>query len=78
MTLAGRERRKESHYYITVPPGRNDSPLSEALLQNLLTALPSLRIIYIGGGQGEGLLLLDEYELWESIQAFLLMLRDTP
>ncbi len=76
--LARRERSKESHYYITVPPGRDDSPLSDqALLQNLLKALPSLRIIYISGGQGEGLLLLDEYELWASIHDFLLMLRGT-
>ncbi|MFO1434786.1 MAG: hypothetical protein U1F76_32680 [Candidatus Competibacteraceae bacterium] len=77
--LAGRERRKESHYYITVPPEHDGSPLSDkTLLKRLLEALPSLRIIYIGSGQGEGILLLDEYELWESIQAFLLMLRDLP
>lgn len=77
--LAGRERRKESHYYITVPPESANSPLSDkALLKSLLQALPSLRVIYIGSQQGEGILLLDEYELWESIEAFLLMLRDTP
>jgi hypothetical protein len=79
-TLAGRERRKENHYYITVTlDPLSSSPLaSKVLLQELLDALPSLRVIYIGSEQGEGILLMDEYELWESIKAFLLMLRDIP
>ena len=77
--LKTRERRKESHYYITVPPEHDVSPLSDqTLLRNLLEALPSLRVIYIGSGQGGEILLLDEYELWASIQELLLMLRDNP
>ena len=77
--LEGRERRKQGHYYITIPSKRSSSPLSdEVLLKNLLAAIPSLRVIYIGSGQGEGILLLEEDKLWESIEEFLLMLRDTP
>lgn len=77
--LEGRERRKQGHYYITVPSKRDGFPLSDTmLLKSLLAAIPSLRVIYIGGGQDDGILLLEEDSLWESIEAFLLMLRDTP
>lgn len=77
--LSARERRKESYNYITVSSGQSSSPLVDgALLTRLLQALPSLSIIYFGGAQGEEILLLDEYDLWESIEAFLLMLRDAP
>ena len=77
--LAGRERRKEGHHYITIPSKHTSSPLSDkVLLKSLLQALPSLRVIYIGAGQGGGILLLEEDTLWESIEEFLLMLRDTP
>ncbi len=76
--LEGRERRKEGHYYITIPSKRDNSPLSdEYLLKSLLEAMPPLRVIYIGSGQGDRILLLEEDSLWESIEAFLLMLRDT-
>ena len=76
--LEGKERRKQGHYYVTIPPNlSSDAPLSnKALLDDLLGALPSLRIIYLTSGQGAEILVLDEYELWESIRAFLLMLRD--
>jgi hypothetical protein len=77
--LEGRERRKQGHYYITIPSKHDSSPLSDkALLKSLLEAVPSLRVIYIGSGQGEGILLLEEDSLWESIEEFLLMLRNTP
>ncbi len=77
--LEGRERRKEGHYYITIPSKRDNSPLSdEDLLKSLLEAMPPLRVIYIGSGQGDRILLLEEDSLWEAIEAFLLMLRDTP
>jgi len=77
--LKGRQKRKQSHYYITIPSQDDGSPLSDkALLRRLLEVLPSLRIMYIGSGQGEGILLLNEYDLWESILAFLEMLRDLP
>lgn len=77
--LEGRERRKEGHYYITIPSNKDSSLLSDKiLLKSLLEAVPSLRVIYLGSGQGEGILLLEEDSLWESIEAFLLMLRDTP
>ena len=77
--LKGKERRKQGHYYVTIPPNMSsDAPLSnKTLLDNLLRTLPSLRIIYLTSGQSAGILVLDEYELWESIRAFLLMLRDT-
>ena len=77
--LEGRERRKQGHYYITVPSKGDGFPLSDTmLLKSLLVAIPSLRVIYIGSGQDDGILLLEEDSLWESIEAFLLMLRDTP
>jgi hypothetical protein len=70
---------EKSHYYITVPPGHHSSPLADKeLLSRLLQVLPSLHVIYIGSEQGGTILLLDEYELWASIRAFLLMLRDLP
>ncbi len=73
--LAGCERRREGHYYITVPAEHSSSPLADrTLLQRLLQAVPALRVIYIGTEQGGGLLILDEFELWASIEAFLLML----
>jgi len=73
--LAGCERRREGHYYITVPAEHSSSPLADrTLLQRLLQAAPALRVIYIGTEQGGGLLILDEFELWASIEAFLLML----
>lgn len=77
--LEGRERRRQGHYYITVPSKGDGFPRSDTmLLKSLLAAIPSLRVIYIGGGQDDGILLLEEDSLWESIEAFLLMLRDTP
>lgn len=76
--LAGRERRDKMHHYVTVRPARDSSPLADRdLLQSLLQALPSLRVIYIGREQGGGILLLDEYALLDSIEAFLRMLQDT-
>lgn len=77
--LARSGKFEKSHYYITVPPGHHSSPLADKeLLNRLLQALPSLHVIYIGGEQSGTILLLDEYDLWASIRAFLLMLRDLP
>jgi hypothetical protein len=77
--LDSRERRKQSHYYFTVPPAHQYSPLGDrTLLTCLRQVLPSLRCMYIVGDQGEGLLCIDEDDLWASIAEFLLMLRDTP
>jgi hypothetical protein len=77
--LEGRERRKEGHYYITIPSDRQHSPLADKqLLKSIIDAVPPLRVIYLGSGQSEGILLMEEDSLWESIEAFLLMLRDTP
>jgi hypothetical protein len=73
--LSGCERRREGHYYITVPADHHSSPLADrSLLQRLLQALPALRVIYIGNEQGGGILVLNEYDLEASIEAFLLML----
>jgi hypothetical protein len=75
--LEGRERRKEGHYYITIPSNRKHSPLSDKqLLKSVIDAVPPLRVIYLGSGQSEGILLMEEDSLWESIEAFLTMLRD--
>jgi hypothetical protein len=76
--LEGRERRKEGHYYITIPSDRQHSPLADKeLLKSVVDAVPPLRVIYLGSGQSDGILLMEEDSLWESIEAFLLMLRDT-
>ena len=78
--LVGDERRRACHYYISMSSATASvySPLTNpVLLTQLLETLPSLRVMYVGGSQDEGLLVLDEYELAEAIEAFLLMLRDT-
>jgi Trypsin-like peptidase domain len=78
-TLRARERRKENHYYITVPPHHDHAPLANRdLLRLLLERLPELRVMYLGGAQGGGLLLLEEDDLWTAVRDFLLILRDTP
>jgi hypothetical protein len=71
--LDSRDRLKESHHYITVLPEHSNSPLTDALLlQELLKILPSLRVIYARSKEGAGVLLLDEYELLDSIEIFLM------
>jgi hypothetical protein len=77
--LAGPERRYQYLHYITVPLQRKDAPLANPrLLTSLRETLSSLRVIYFGDESRGELLFLDEYALEEAIEAFLLMLRDTP
>lgn len=74
--LEGRERRKECHFYITVPRTmREYSALADPnLLRVLLKTLPSLRVFSIGTTQGDTSFMFKgahEYRLEESIGAFL-------
>lgn len=73
--LEGGERRKEHHFYITIPQTtRECSAFTDPdLLRTLLKALPSLRIFSIGTAQGTRFMFkeADEYSIEESIGAFL-------
>ncbi len=76
----GLHRREQRAYYITVPSGLANSPLAnEQLRRELSRLLPSLRVITFGHAeQTEGIFVLPEVELRDSIEMFLKMLEETP
>lgn len=65
--LLGEERRSTRRFYVTGETNQQDRL---ALLQDLSSMLPGLPIVYLSSDEAEGILVLDEYELWDSIYAF--------
>lgn len=76
--LDGRERRKQCHFYITIPQTVQEySVFSDPqLLRSLMIALPSLRVFSIGITQEARLMFkeADEYAFEDSIGEFLCLL----
>jgi len=60
-------------YYITLPQNSSSSQFDKALLQRLAEVLQPLRVIYFGAEQNQGLLFVNEYDLWALIEEFLAM-----
>ena len=66
----------ENCYYITLPHNSRSSQFDKALLQRLAEVLQPLRVIYFGAEHNQGLLFVDEYELWAFIERFFAMVEN--
>ena len=64
-------------YYITLPHNNSSSQFDKALLQRLAVVLQPLRVIYFGAEHNQGLLFVNEYDLWALIEEFLTMVENT-